>query len=84
MNARRSKAVRNGKTLYVALPPDWVRGNGLKAGDRVNVEYDGFVRVKVLAEDAISAAERSNFGGRVRRPAQPAQTDNGVLADAGG
>ncbi len=36
-----------GDSVVVALPPDWVRGNGLHPGDRVEVWYNGEVHVRL-------------------------------------
>lgn len=50
MNMRRAKALRNGKSLAVILPADWVRGNEIGPGDEVEVWYDGDVRVRPLKQ----------------------------------
>lgn len=47
MNRRTARVLRSGGALAVVLPADWVRGNGVQAGDQVEVEYDGFVRVSL-------------------------------------
>jgi len=78
------KIVSIGSSLAVTLPPDWIRGNDLKAGDRVELLYDEVVRVRPLKFKSASATEGPNLGGPARRPAQPAETDEGALADAGG
>jgi Antidote-toxin recognition MazE, bacterial antitoxin len=78
------KIVSIGGSLAVTLPPDWIRGNDLKAGDRVELSYDEIVLVRPLKLKSASATEGSNLGGPARRPVQPAEIDEGVLADAGG
>ncbi len=50
MNLRKVRVRRQGSSLYMALPPDWVRGNGLEPGDELVILYDGQLRVKVPAK----------------------------------
>ena len=46
VNRREATALRHGTSLLVTLPADWVRGNGIKAGDRLVVEYGDVVTVR--------------------------------------
>ena len=84
VNVRHAKSFRNGTSLALILPADWVRGNDLRPGDKVELAYDDVVHVRPLKLKSASAAGGSNPGGPARRPVQPAKTDEGVLADAGG
>ncbi len=45
MNRREATVLRHGGSLLVTLPIDWVRGNGVKPGDRVVVEYGDAVTI---------------------------------------
>jgi antitoxin component of MazEF toxin-antitoxin module len=47
-NLRRARPFRNGSSLAVILPADWVRGNGVEPGDEVELAYDGIVRIRAL------------------------------------
>jgi hypothetical protein len=38
---RQRKLVTHGGCVVVALPPDWLRGNGMNPGDVVELVYDG-------------------------------------------
>ncbi len=46
-----------GDSLVVALPPDWIRGNDLQAGDRVEVWYNGEVHVRLGRKETDSGHE---------------------------
>lgn len=46
MNLRYRKVFRSGDSVCVALPQDWLRGNGIGPGDRVEIRYNGEVRVR--------------------------------------
>jgi hypothetical protein len=73
------KILRSRSALVVALPPDWLRGNALVAGDRVELAYDEVVRVRPFKEKLASSAGGANPGAPARRPAQRAETDEGGL-----
>jgi len=48
---RTQKAFRDGGSIVVALPSDWIRNNGLSPGDEVLIAYDrDKVTVRVAAE----------------------------------
>jgi antitoxin component of MazEF toxin-antitoxin module len=51
MNLRKVRVRRQGSSLYMALPPDWVRGHGLEPGDEIVIAYDGHLRVKVAPKE---------------------------------
>jgi hypothetical protein len=40
------KILKSGDSKTAALPPDWLRGNNLDVGDKVDVLYDSIVIVK--------------------------------------
>ena len=84
MNRRTARAIQQGRgSLLVTLPKDWTRGTGVEKGDLLDLVYDGeSVQVKPVRKIA-SAVEGRNPDGPVRRPAQPAGTDERGLADAG-
>jgi antitoxin component of MazEF toxin-antitoxin module len=48
MNKRESKALEQGGSVTVVLPADWVRGNHIKPGDTLIVEYSDAVVVRPL------------------------------------
>jgi antitoxin component of MazEF toxin-antitoxin module len=78
------KVVRSGGALVVSLPPDWLRGQGLSAGDSVELAYDEIVRVRPIPNKiAASSAGGLSPSAPARRPAQRAGTDEGGLADVG-
>ena len=52
MNKRRGRVHRLGGSLAVTLPIDWTRGNEVKKGDELEIEYDGAVTVKPPAPKA--------------------------------
>ncbi len=79
---REGRAIRSNRSMVVVLPKDWVRWNEIEPGDLLEIVYDGEVLVRSTKKSA-SAAEGSNPGGPARRPAQPAETDEELLADAG-
>jgi|GEM_PF-2624183 len=60
---RKSKAIRLGNATAVVLPIDWVRGNGIKHGDLLDVQYDEIVKVRPIkagiSEGGTSAAKRT-------------------------
>lgn len=35
-----------GDSLVVSLPPEWLRGNGVRSGDQVELRYNGEVRIR--------------------------------------
>ncbi len=49
MNRRESKAIRKGSSILVVLPADWIRGNGVRPGDRLIVEYSDAVTVRPIS-----------------------------------
>ncbi len=79
-NTRARKIVRVGDSLAVTLPPDWLRGNGLGAGDRVALTYDSDVRVRIPRASGTGVASP---GTAAKKPAKLAGQDDGVLALAG-
>lgn len=55
MNRRESSALQQGSATVVCLPADWVRGNGVRYGDKLLVEYDAdsvTVRLKRPPQEA--------------------------------
>lgn len=46
MNLRIRRVFRDGGSLVVALPADWLRGQGIAAGDEVEIWYDGEIRIR--------------------------------------
>jgi antitoxin component of MazEF toxin-antitoxin module len=84
MNVRRSKPFRNGTSLAVILPADWVRGNKVEPGDEVELAYDEIVRTKPVRK-----VTASDTGGTIpdvpaAQPAKPASTDDGgIVSDPG-
>jgi len=60
MNLRHSKPFRNGTSLAVILPADWVRGNSIGPGDEVEIAYDGVVRIRPLKPKVIPVEEGSS------------------------
>jgi len=46
MNRRESKALEQGGSVTAVLPADWVRGNGVRPGDVLVVEYGAAVTVR--------------------------------------
>ena len=83
MNRRSAKVLRSGGALAVVLPADWVRGNSVRAGDRLVVDYDCDVTISIPQASAASSARRKSPGTPAAQPAQPAETDEGGLVDAG-
>lgn len=81
MNVKPRRLVRAGDSLAVTLPPDWLRGHGLKAGDPVELAYDEVVRVRPVQKHASDAGEKSPDV-PAHRPARPVATDEGGLVDA--
>lgn len=47
MNRRNATPYLNGPSLVVTLPMDWVRGNGVKPGTPLIVEYADAVTFKI-------------------------------------
>ncbi|MGP8109428.1 MAG: AbrB/MazE/SpoVT family DNA-binding domain-containing protein [Thermoplasmata archaeon] len=84
MNRRLSKPFRNGTSLAIILPADWVRGNDLRAGDSLELSYDEIVRIRPVRKSAASDTGVLTPGAPARRPAQPAGTVDGGIAGAGG
>jgi antitoxin component of MazEF toxin-antitoxin module len=50
MNVPKSKVFRQGSSLAVVLPADWVRGNGVRAGDVAEVLYAKNVVIRLRKE----------------------------------
>lgn len=50
MNVRKSKIFQQGNSLAVVLPADWVRGNGVRAGDVAEVSYAKNVVIRLRKE----------------------------------
>jgi antitoxin component of MazEF toxin-antitoxin module len=46
MNQRTSKVLKQGGSVTVVLPADWVRGHRIKPGDTLVVEYGDAVTVR--------------------------------------
>jgi antitoxin component of MazEF toxin-antitoxin module len=46
MNKRKGRVHRVGGSLVITLPVDWIRGNEVRKGDELEIEYDGDVTVK--------------------------------------
>jgi len=46
MNLRIRRIYRTGRSVAVTLPQDWLRGNGLRPGDEVEIRYDGEVHIR--------------------------------------
>lgn len=46
MNKRESKALEQGGSVTVVLPADWIRGNHVRPGDTLVVEYGDAVTVR--------------------------------------
>ena len=84
MNVRRSRSFRNGTSLAVILPADWVRGNHLTPGDEVELAYDAIVRITPLRKSTASDSGAQAPGAPARRPVQPAESDDGGIVGGGG
>jgi antitoxin component of MazEF toxin-antitoxin module len=82
-NVRERRILRSGGAMVVSLPPDWLRGNGLSAGDVVELTYDGIIRIRAPKKNAASGVEGRNLDAPARQPAQRADTDEMRLADDG-
>jgi bifunctional DNA-binding transcriptional regulator/antitoxin component of YhaV-PrlF toxin-antitoxin module len=79
---REGRAVRLNRSTAAILPVDWVRWNGIKPGDLLEIEYDGEVQIRSVKRRA-SADGGRNPAGPASTPAQPAETDEGGLVDDG-
>jgi hypothetical protein len=66
MNLRRARPFRNGTSLAVILPADWVRGNKVEPGDELELAYDEVVRIKLVKtkKPAIAAGAGARANGR--------------------
>jgi len=47
---RSRKIVCVGDSLAVTLPPDWLRWNRLKAGDTVELTFNGVVKIRPVGK----------------------------------
>jgi hypothetical protein len=45
---REGRAIRLNRSMVAVLPKDWVRWNEIEPGDRLDIVYDGEVRVRVV------------------------------------
>jgi antitoxin component of MazEF toxin-antitoxin module len=84
MNVRRSKPFRNGTSLAVILPADWVRGNKIEPGDELELAYDEIVRVRPVRKVTASDTGGTNPGVPAAQPAKPTSSDDGGIVSDGG
>ena len=80
---REGRAVRLNRSMAAILPKDWVRWNEIGPGTVLEIEYNGDVVIHPPLRTASAGGGRSPTG-TASRPAQPAETDERALADAGG
>jgi len=59
MNQRTAKVVQMNESLAVVLPKDWTRGMRVAKGDKVDLFYNGFIRIKARRPDT-SRSESTN------------------------
>lgn len=46
MNLRERRIFRTGRSIGIVLPPDWLKGNKLGPGDKVEIWYNGEIHVR--------------------------------------
>jgi antitoxin component of MazEF toxin-antitoxin module len=65
MNRRDATATKNGGSVSVVLPPDWLRGHGIRKGSPLEVRYGELLLIVPPGKSAAADRLLEAAGGRL-------------------